>query len=447
MVALLALPGPALAQAPQAPQPDSPAPVVVEEAAQGPSAEAEPEPEESQPAKSKSGDESGDVGPQPMAPGAEVAPALPAPASEAATGVQAAPPADEVSIEAAPEPTSEAAAAAPPPAVSQQGAEGAEQAGAAQGEEEAAAWQQNLTPPAAPFSLLLYAETALGQGTFVADENARNPLVAWSTSVLPGYRPTPRWAFGLLLTVSQEMTDSDLDTERQQLLLSDTQLRGRYEVTKIEALDLQVAAGLRFFLPTSLISQHQSLLFGSQARLNLIRIFGPVFATYTGAFRKNFHRYTSPVLGDVRDAPAAPVAPRIGGLEQLGGGEVAVAGNNVSFDILNQVSVGYSPFDELTLGLSYALANRFTYRSVPDDARTSPYAEPGRGQRDLQIGSVSASWTFSRRFVLALAMTTTGPIKQADNDGLRFPFYDFYSTAENLTTFALSFTYRELFGE
>jgi hypothetical protein len=166
-------------------------------------------------------------------------------------------------------------------------------------------------PP--PLRLPFTLQTSVGQGSFVADEHARNAYFGYSLAFAPSYAPSKDISIGLLVAMSQELTDSDIDTERQQVLLSDTRLSGSFAFGKIPTADIGVTGQARLFLPSSLASQHQTLVLGTGLLLALSRELGPVSLGLATSFRKNFHRYSTPVLDGPQAVPV--VNPRAGSAE------------------------------------------------------------------------------------------------------------------------------------
>lgn len=315
--------------------------------------------------------------------------------------------------------------------------------------------QSTLTAPkleddegrAIPFTLGFKLESAVGQGSFVADEYARNSEVGWGASIAPGYRPIKELMLSAYAKVTQELTDSEVDTQRQQLQLLDVNLRGDYALGTIPEIDVKAATGLWLSLPTSRVSQYETLILGASARLVLGRQFGEHFSLdYLGIFRKNFHEYEGPVLDSSEGSPP-PVFIRPGGPEDLGGSLVAVGANNISFYFYNLVAFTWAPVDEWAFDIAYGITNAFTYASHPKDELSSPYAEDGVGQRDSTVGSIDVSYTFDKRFTFNAGVQTQSTPKTADNESFRFPFYDFEGTADNLTSFYIDVTVSEAIGD
>ena len=165
----------------------------------------------------------------------------------------------------------------------------------------------------------------------------------------------------------------------------------------------------------------------------------------SSSFRKNFHRYTTPVLDGAQSIPF--VNPRAGSAELVEDGLAQAGTNNVSHSVAGELSVGYSPWKPLSFGIAYGLSAGFTYRSVPLDERSGVYADEGVGQRDLSSGTISASYELDERFSFGAGVSTLGPPLTDDGKSPRFPFWDFESEADNLTTFYVDATFTESLGK
>jgi hypothetical protein len=249
--------------------------------------------------------------------------------------------------------------------------------------------------------------------------------------------------------VTQELTDSDADTQRQQLQLLDVNLRSDYALGTIPVAEIKTGVGLWAYLPTSDVSQFETLVVGFAARLVLGRALGEHFSLdYLGIFRKNFHEYESPVLDAVQSSPP-PVFFRPGGAEDLGGTAVALGANNVSYYFYNLLALSWLPVEKgpwLFL-IGYAMTNAYTYASFERDELSSPYADNGRGQRDTALGILEVGYEPDKRFSFSAGITTQAAPKTEDNQSFRFPFYDFEGAARNSTMFYIDMTIKEPIGD
>lgn len=308
----------------------------------------------------------------------------------------------------------------------------------------AAALGQMQNQTLAPFTLNGMLEAGLGQGSFLANRYARNPYFAWAASVVPAYYPRPEVTLSIYAKLGQELTDSDIDNHPYQPIFYDMQLRARYTPPELPVLGINTFVEARAYLPTSRLSLYETLVTGLMARLTFMRSFGPIVLAAGGYFRKNFHRYQSPVVEVSGRVPS--LYARAGGVEDLRGSTIAIAGNNVSFATQGWLAISYVPLPALSFSLLYGVSNAWTYRSYPKDERSSVYAKGGRGQRDTAWGGLDIWYRFTRRFSLSAGVFTAANPKTEDNQSFRFPFYDFNATASNLTTFYLNLVVTEYLG-
>jgi hypothetical protein len=297
----------------------------------------------------------------------------------------------------------------------------------------------------APFSLNGKLEASLGQGTFLRDDYARNPHFVWAVSVVPAYYPVPGVALMAYVKLLQDLTNSEIDSERRQFLVSDTQLRARWAVPLPSPHTLLFVEG-RTYLPSSRVSQFETLLVGAVARASAAHEFGPIGISLFSLFRKNFHRYRSPVLDEGGGGSIPSAFARSGGAEDLRGLSVAVAGNNVSFSTYGSASVSYAPLPGLSISLYYGLGRAWTYNRYERDELASRHAATGRGKRDSSVGGLDVSYRLNDRLSFSAGLVTIAAPKTEDNRSFRFPFFDFQSTASNLTLFYLDVTVTQLFG-
>lgn len=320
--------------------------------------------------------------------------------------------------------------------------------GADDAEEGADADAEEPADDSIPWSLTGELASSLGIGTFVANEGANNPYLDWAVTILPAYRVTDEFKVSAALAFAQELTNSDGDTSNHRVLLSDMFLNASYSLPQIPAVEIDPSVALRLYFPTSLASQHETRIMASRISANFSRTFGDFSVGYNFGFQKNFHSYTTPVA-DIEDFDQSTYLFREGGNERIDAFTVAQGGNNTSYQFRNSLSLGYQPFEFLGFSISYLLVNSFRYESFPDgdsvsstgmDIRAGVGAEEGRGRSDAYLADISAAWQIDDHFALSGGILTQGTPKHLDNDGFRFPFYDFTSEANNLTTFYLSFS-------
>ena len=309
------------------------------------------------------------------------------------------------------------------------GAAGDEGAGDEGADDEEATDEEQTTG----FSASATVTTQVGQGTFVSNEYARNPYLDWSLDLAPAYQLDEATSFSAQLSVTQELTNSDSATSANQVFLSDMWLTANRKLWTIPVAEIDTSVRGRIYLPTSLASQYEGLYFSGLVQLGLSRKFGDVSVAFASAFRKNFHSHTSPTI-DTENLSQTVIFAREGGNELVDAFLVSPGGNNVSYQFRNSLGVTWTPFERFGVGASYLIANGFTYASYEVDGSSGVGAVAGRGQRDAFMANIEATYGIDDRFELAAGILTQGSPRTADNTGFRFPFWDFESEAENLTT-------------
>lgn len=314
--------------------------------------------------------------------------------------------------------------------------------------------------------------TSAGIGTFVPGEANRSSF-STSLSLMARYSPFS----GLTLMASQGISKTlvnnadDIEPRKRNTALGDTVLIASWTpmvkggtaeklspkqraaraaqavinpmlVQSAEGKPLTLPGGIRLSflsvlsLPTSKIAQYQSRQAVLAGAANFSRSLGPVSVTYQARFTKNFHRYSNAVV-PVEDASALA---RTGGAEAVSDSLVATTFNNISFNVRNTLIASAPGPGHMSFQLVWILINNFSYYDAPQDEFTSTNAKVGRGRSDLSYGQLAANYVFSGGYVASLSVATFSSPFSADNKTVRFPFFDFRSTPDNLTTVGLSVT-------
>ncbi len=278
--------------------------------------------------------------------------------------------------------------------------------------------------------------TSVGLGTFVANEHARNELWDWSLSATPGWRFADGTAISARLAVSQELTKSDIDTRSQQFLLGDTWLSLQRTLVMVPVLDVVVQGLVRFYLPTSIISQYQNLLVGAEARTNLIRTFGPVTLFGSLGIRHDFRSHSSPTREYSPDLTLA----RVNGNELVNPEIFSPGGNTNQWHFRAALAALVTPIPEFTITASYLFVHQCTYNSFPEnDPLASEHGDGGKCQRTIYSAGLDFQYTFDQHLAMSIGISNIGPTQTARGN-VRFPFFDFTTPADNITTFYLSAT-------
>lgn len=302
-------------------------------------------------------------------------------------------------------------------------------------------------PGAFPLGAMLILDNAVGAGTFLSHDYERRPYYAVTLTFMPSYRITDELTVRGRLDLGKELVSnaSTETTKDHETTLSDTMVSVLYSSFYRVPESVPGVGGLNFggmldvVLPTSKQSQFRTLIVGLRPVLVISYPIGPVDIAYQFRFLKSFNRYTSPVVS-VSDTSPVAVA-RLRGNEELASDLIALGGNNTEYSVANRLTVQWNigktfGFEEreLSLMVDYLLQQAWTYRSYPNDELTADNALSGRGQRDVEMGTVELSVKAIDHLYLALGVMSYQPPKKADNDGFRVPFFNFRDAANNFTT-------------
>lgn len=300
--------------------------------------------------------------------------------------------------------------------------------------------------------------TSLGAGTFlVGNEFGRNPYYDYVVTLRPTWEFKDRTQLELMLSGTQELTKSDSTSKQRQFLLSDLRLGVRRRLYTFTESKTAVSGEFFDYLPTSIASRGATMVTALEGRVSLTQPVGDFAFSLRSSFRKNFHRYTSPVV-EARETGLATCLAREGGNERINALNCTAGGNNTSFVLNHRLLASYAPFEKVSFLAMYTLAHAFTYDGFdtsPDDcdptqpascARGGVGATAGRGRRDTQIGALMATYQPARNLAFTLGLFTASSPRSSDDRRIRFPFFDGESPASNLTTYFLSVTLTEPFA-
>ncbi len=336
---------------------------------------------------------------------------------------------------------------------------------------------KKAAPKKWPIGGMVTLGSSAGIGTFVPGE-ANRPAVSSSVSLLARVSPAP----GLTLMASQGISKTLVDNSDDPFaprkrnttigdtiliiswtpLLKDDGSKPKKELSAKKKAALAAAAAVNptlvsnssgkpltlpgdirlsflsvISLPTSKIAQYQTRLGVVALAANFRRVFGSFSLTYQIRYTKNFHRYSNAVVDT--SAGLSAIA-RGGGVEAVGDSQVATSFNNISFNIRNALIASLPGPGKLSFQALWIVINNYRYFDAPQDEYTSIHAKSGRGRLDLSFGQLAANYVFGGGYIGSFNISTFSTPKTADNSSFRFPFFDFRSTPDNLTSFGLSVT-------
>jgi hypothetical protein len=287
-----------------------------------------------------------------------------------------------------------------------------------------------------PWMAMIIVDNSVGLGTFVQGVDQRESYTL-TVDARAGWKLDDHQHLWLRLPVSQQIVQNynSFTTSPQQILLGDAELRYIYNSAyKSADGDFGVTPYLYVAGGTSLAARYQSRLFSLRPGVRLSYKAGPATILFESRFTKNFHRYTSPTV----DGGQGLALARLGGSEDLAGDVVAVGGVNSEFSLLNRLTAVFGLPADLSLTFDYAFIQSWSYAWDNDDSFTAANADTGRNLSDISQAVIDVSWQSPLPYLtISGGVVTAQTPKTANNDGFRFPFFDFEAPNSNSTTFYL----------
>jgi hypothetical protein len=283
---------------------------------------------------------------------------------------------------------------------------------------------------------MVIVDNSVGLGTFVqgVDQRASYTL---TVDARAGWKFDDHQMAWLRFPVSQQVVQNydTPTTTPNQILIGDVEARYIYNnLVKLDDAGFAVTPYLYLAGGTSLSARYQSRLLSVRPGVRLSYKLGPANLYYEGRFTKNFHRYTSPTL----DGGLGIAVARLGGSEDLAGDVVAAGGVNSEFSLLNRITAVFSLPADLSLTFDFAYIQSWSYAWDNDDDLTAANADTGRNLNDISQAVIDVSWQSPvPNLIISSGVVTAQTPKTANNDGFRFPFFDFIAPNSNSTTFYL----------
>ena len=295
------------------------------------------------------------------------------------------------------------------------------------------------------WNLGLDLDNSVGSGTF--DNPSTSALVTTSLVISPTYAfrlkgvKLSASARGML---SWEYTLPDNEAGRR-LSLWDSRLGLAAPALFVEKHSgIAVTPSVGAIIPTSMESRLASMLTALSAAASFSRTLDRVDLLYRVSVSKGvfFNTQSLASKSNQRDLQ--------GNLTYLGRVNedyAASNGNNLDWSVANSVGVTYRFTENLSASGNLTLVNSWKY-AVTDsvdpytpkalDSNGNPVARVGDGRSDRLVGALGVSYALSDTFGVSAGVSTNGPPKTRDNRSFRFPFFDFVSANDNLTTYSLS---------
>jgi hypothetical protein len=281
---------------------------------------------------------------------------------------------------------------------------------------------------------------------------------ALGTVFRDNYTTTDSVSLGLSLSVSRSFWDDRLSgsvSASYSKNLTPTGINRQYEgrfgdiglglgygnIYTIPVAGIGIGASLGASLPVSEISRFEGLITALDAGVSLSRGFGLFSLSYSLGVGKNFHRYTSQTV-NIDRRNDLDLFYRTGGAEEVAENRVALdTGVLPEWSVSNSLSFRVRWFETgLSSSIGWSFSDSFTYAVdgiTERDEFTAENAVPGRGHSQSMGGSIGLSYSFLQYFGASMTLRTGGPPKTADNQRIRFPFWD--TQSGNLSYTSLSF--------
>lgn len=279
----------------------------------------------------------------------------------------------------------------------------------------------------------------LGIGAFVENEYARRIRSKFGV-LLSGYYTIPVIDTNIDLSTgfSLWMSKAGGTNGKNEFRWADSYIGFSRELYSYKGEDTKfmLNAALGFVLPTSKASWTTNLYTGIVPQLGIAFKLAQFGISYNVSYTHNFNKYTSASVNPNEvDALA-----RAAGNELLSASNIAIDGVLTEMELVNSFTISYDILDNLTFALGLAFADYWTYDNktiTRDDDLVNPNAKVGRGHGQMSAGSISLAYSPWEYTTLTLFLKSEQPWKQLDNKEMRFPWFDFTSTAKNYTKFGL----------
>lgn len=214
-------------------------------------------------------------------------------------------------------------------------------------------------------------------------------------------------------------------------------------VYKNKLTGIFVTPSLSATLPLSWASQRSGTITNLAFNLPLNRVFGKLWVQY--AFNMGRGLHTTPML-QVNNTTLRDEQGNLLLACRQDQALCATGMTNMEWTISNRIGGAYQATDNFSFGALLGVTNGFRYTLVPEvdeftpkavDSNGNPVAAVGPGRVDFISSSIFMTYFLNQIFSLNVSMNTFGTPFTRDNKTLRFPFYDFFSGADSLTSYSV----------
>lgn len=312
-----------------------------------------------------------------------------------------------------------------------------------------------------PWQIFTTLEANVGAGTFIADPNARQDALGWSFLATGFYKITNLFG-GRVDALAQVGWDqaitnnaTNFGTRPNEFFMRDIRLAvaGRGLYTE-EFTGIVFGSSINTFLPTSKFSQAQERILRGAVNVTAARMFtevgpGNLLVNFLTSVRKDFGPPS--VTLDAEESASRFATCRSSNLTDDGNGCASNIGT-FNWAWTNSLSATYF-LGDFSAALSFGVVSQYAHdlrdlSESPSSVAASPNVVIGRSQyagneaaySTLTTSSLSIGYLINDNINLGLGFATLqSPIIQdgSNSSRLKFPFFDFESTANNLSSFFL----------
>lgn len=275
---------------------------------------------------------------------------------------------------------------------------------------------------------------SFGVGTFVTDEFVRRERIRWNFGVNGSYRiPVIDVNVSARTGFSQWVSRGGGGQEPQEFRWADSSLSFSRSIYTIPVIDLGISGSLGFAIPTSTFSRAADLYTSIRPGLSFGGSVGPVGYGYSISGGINFHEFTTITF----DPSEVDILSRDAGNEVVANDAVASPGGVLTqYSLSNNFNVSYRFPLNITLAVGFGFSDFWSYDNgsiSEEDEFVADNADVGRSHGQFTNGSISLSYRPIPYLGMSLSLSSSQPWKTADNQGYRFPFFDFENAANNFT--------------
>jgi hypothetical protein len=295
---------------------------------------------------------------------------------------------------------------------------------------------------AAPAYFQLRFGTVLGAGTFVLGPTW-NPYFTTGMTVSSGFDLGPIGFYGSQ-QIWLEWTQSDETTAPYQGQMVDPSFEIRYGFLDVEDWGTNGGASLFTSLPVSLASRQSGTLATGGIGLDSSYVI-PIIQLSPYVAGATMFNWIVPDLADrypttnsfAMDQENNPESGTLSCIRRSEREAQNFACQNIPSIMNSSLTAGLSqPFwgEKLSLNISASLLSYLSAFWGPDDAFTSPNATPGPGLQHYTTSSINLTFVPLPWLSFVFGTWSFQPLLTADGKSVRFPFWDFLSTRNNLST-------------